>query len=50
MIKDASILTAEGLFYPEDGGSRFLQTVGKITPGYMASHPTRLYLHFQLPL
>jgi hypothetical protein len=26
-------------FYPEDGGSRFIQNAGNYLPDYMASHP-----------
>jgi hypothetical protein len=27
------------LFYPDDGGRRFIQNAGNYLPGYMASHP-----------
>jgi hypothetical protein len=29
-------MKAESLFYPGDGGSRFLQNAGKYVPDYMA--------------
>jgi hypothetical protein len=31
------------LFSPEDGGSMFLQNIGKLLPDYMALHPRRQY-------
>jgi hypothetical protein len=30
-----------GLFFPEDGGSRFLQIIGNYLPDYKVSHPKR---------
>jgi hypothetical protein len=30
------------LNYKEDGGSTFLQNIGKLLPDYMASHPIKI--------
>jgi hypothetical protein len=31
-------------FYPEDGGSRFIQNAGNYLPDYMATHPKTIIL------
>jgi hypothetical protein len=35
------------LFYPEDGGNRFLQNAVTYLPNYMASHPRRPYSSYK---
>jgi hypothetical protein len=39
MEPGVSIFKVEYLFYPADGGTRYLQNVGTIVPNYSASHP-----------
>jgi hypothetical protein len=36
------------IFYPEDGGNKFLRNAVNFLPGYMASHIKKTIIHFML--
>jgi len=40
-----SAISEQTTLYPEDGGRRFLKTLGTLLPKYMVPHPTKPRLH-----